>query len=192
MPTSLYEDTPNYRSLVSGGFFSRNPYDRSISTAIRTNNPGAINASLWVRQSPGYVGKHETTPGNYTAIFEAPEFGVALWWKLLERYKASLDATFTLRAILYKYCGPGRRKEAYAYTKFVCRRLKLSEDYVVDLMDDTNLLNIARACFRYEAGRESPLLDKQILYGFNYGRHMSESANQMQNWTPHANGRPMH
>jgi hypothetical protein len=164
---------PNYRSLVPGGFFSSDPYDHSVPTAIRTNNPGAINAShSWVLQFAGYVGKDETTPGNLTAIFEAPEFGVALWWTLFKRYKASLDPTFTLHTIIYKYCGAGREREARDYLAFVCRRTGLPEDYAVDLMGDQDLQKIARAFYRYEAGKESPLLDKQILYGFNYARNM--------------------
>jgi hypothetical protein len=154
--------------------FRRDPYEHRVPPAIRTNNPGAINASSkWIRQFPGYVGKDQTTPGNDTAIFEAPEFGVALWWKLLERYKAALDPTFTLHTIIYRYCGRGREKEARDYTAFVCRRTGFPEDYPVDLSDDPNLLKIARAFYRYEAGKESPLLNTQILYGFDYARNMS-------------------
>lgn len=43
----------------------------------------------------------------------------------------------------------------------------------MDLSDDPNLLKIARAFYRYEAGKESPLLNTQILYGFDYARNMS-------------------
>jgi len=164
---------PNYRSLVPGGFFSRNPYDHSVPTAVRTNNPGAVNASHdWVLQFPGYVGRDETTPGNLTAIFEAPEYGIALWWKLLERYRAMLSPTFTLHRIIYTYCGPGRESEARDYTSFVCKRTGFTENFQVDLQNDADLQKIARAFYRYEAGIESPLLDTQILYGFNYARQM--------------------
>jgi hypothetical protein len=32
----------NYRSLVEGGFYSSNPFDRRVSVSVRCNNPGAI------------------------------------------------------------------------------------------------------------------------------------------------------
>jgi hypothetical protein len=76
----------SYRSLIPGGYFSSTPFDRSLPVSIRCNNPGAINGAAWERSYPGYVDTVETTPGNKTTIFEAPEFGVAVWWELLRRY----------------------------------------------------------------------------------------------------------
>jgi hypothetical protein len=168
--------SPNYRSLVPGGFFSSDPPRPGHlgDTAVRSNNPGAVNASHpWIEQFPGYVYKCETTPGNWTAIFEAPEFGVALWWKVLQNYEKALTPAFTLHNLIYTYCGQGREQQARDYTNYVCQRTHLTEDYLIDLTNDPILLQIARAFFRYEAGRESPLLDAQILYGFNYARNMT-------------------
>ena len=170
--------TPHYRSLVPGGYFSDDPprpvHLKPGHTARASNNPGALNSGhAWIEAFPGYVYKCETTPGNFTAIFEAPEYGIACWWKLLGRYKKALDPNFTLHNIIYTYCGQGREKQAADYLHYVTGRTKLPESYLVDLPTDSPLLNIARAFFRYEAGEESPVLDAQIEYGFNFARHLA-------------------
>jgi hypothetical protein len=170
--------TPHYRSLVPGGYFSDDPprpgHLKPGHTARASNNPGAVNAShAWIESFPGYVYKCETTPGNWTAIFEAPEYGIACWWKVLEQYKKALDPDFSLHKIIYTYCGPGREEEAADYLRYVTGRTKLAENYIVDLSTDAPLLSIARAFFRYEAGEESPVLDAQIEYGFNFARQLA-------------------
>jgi hypothetical protein len=90
----------------------------------------------------------------------------------IETYKNGL-ATFSLHNIIYTYCGPGREKEAKDYLLYVTHRTGLDENHIVDLSKNVPLLSIARAFFRYEAGEESPVLDTQIEYGFNFARHLA-------------------
>jgi CHAP domain len=164
---------PNYRSLVPGGFFSSKPTDRSVPVAIRTNNPGAINTVKWVKEYPGYVDARVTTPGNATAVFETPEHGTALWWQLLHNYRRSLGAaSFTLRNVIFTYCGRGRQREAVDYTAFVCAKASVSGNMLLDLADHNGLLPIAKAFFWYEAGRRTPILDEQILHGFDFAQKL--------------------
>jgi D-alanyl-D-alanine carboxypeptidase len=140
-------------------------------TARASNNPGALNAeSTWIQHFPGYLYRVETTPHNRTAVFEAPEYGVAAWWTLLKHYHEVLGADFSLKRIIYHYCGQGREVQAAAYLHFVVGRTKLNEAFIVNLNDDGTLLPIGRAFFRYEAGEESPLSDAQIKFGFDFAR----------------------
>jgi hypothetical protein len=74
-----------YHAVVDGGFFSSDPYDKKVPTAIRTNNPGALNTTAHIATLPGYATADETSPGNKTAIFYAPEYGVLAYWDLLDR-----------------------------------------------------------------------------------------------------------
>lgn len=160
-------ESNEYRSLVPGGFFSSNPTDRSVNTSIRTNNPGAINTATWVQQMPGYASASETTPGNKTAIFYTPEQGVAAWWELLRRY-ADAGAT-TLSQIINRYGGGQDYSE---YRAFVVKQTGLPAGYEIKLRgDDANLLKFAKAMFRYEAGKPTPLSDVQILYGIRLARN---------------------
>lgn len=154
----------NYRSL-SGGFYSSAPYDRSVPVSIRCNNPGAVNGAAWEQQMPGYVTTVETTPGNKTTIFEAPEQGVRVWYELLRKYKAA--GAVTPRQIITRY-GGGQDYSAYVDT--VVKRSGLQPDAALDLEDDRKLLPFAKAMFSYEAGRTTPLSDAQILYGFALAR----------------------
>jgi hypothetical protein len=62
---------------VIGGWFCATPYDKTIPTSIRTNNPGALNSSAAVAALPGFAGSDETSPGNKTAIFVTPEQAAA-------------------------------------------------------------------------------------------------------------------
>lgn len=163
-----------YRSLVRGGYFSSDPRDRSLPVSIRTNNPGAINTASWVRTYPGFVNARVTTPGNSTAIFEAPEYGVGLWWELLHRYRGDIGATrFSLRNVIFKYCGRGREREAVDYLQFVSARTNMHGDQLIDIHDFAALLVLAKAFFHYEAGRSSPLKEAQITYGFEFGAHQA-------------------
>jgi hypothetical protein len=53
----------------------------------------------------------------------------------------------------------------------VVARTGLSADHEIALEgDDSTLLKFAKAMFRHEAGRESPLSDNQILHGFKFAR----------------------
>jgi|GEM_PF-1669779 len=155
----------NYRSLVPGGFYSSNPFDRSVPVSIRCNNPGAINGAPWEKKYPGYVDTVETTPGNKTTIFEAPEYGVAVWWELLRRYAAA-GAT-TVGDIINRY---GGGQDYSAYVQFVTRKTGLGPRTKVPLDDDDILLPFGKAMFHYEAGRPTPLKDEQIAYGLKLGR----------------------
>jgi len=155
----------NYRSLVPGGFYSSTPFDRSIPVSIRCNNPGAINGASWEKSYPGYVDTVETTPGNKTTIFEAPEYGVAVWWELLRRY-AKAGAT-TVGEIINKY---GGGQDYSAYLTFVTKKTGFKARKVVSLDDDDVLLAFGKAMFHYEAGKASPLKEEQIRYGLQLGR----------------------
>src|SRR5262249_28114144 len=155
----------NFRSLVPGGYFSATPFDRRIPVSIRCNNPGAINGAAWEKSYPGYVDTVETTPGNKTTIFEAPEFGVAVWWELLRRY-AVAEVT-TIGGIINRY---GGGQDYSAYLAFVTRQTGFSARKEVALDNDAVLMAFGKAMFQYEAGRPTPLLEEQILYGLKVGR----------------------
>lgn len=154
-----------YKSLVQGGFFSLDPYDKTVPVSIRCNNPGAVNGASWEKVYPGYVDTSETTPGNKTTIFEAPEYGVAVWWDLLRRYAAK--GISTVGDIITTY---GGGQDYSNYVKFVKAQTGFDETARVGLDDDAVLLAFGKAMFRYEAGRASPLSDEQILYGLRLGR----------------------
>ena len=157
---------PNYRSLVPGCFFSATPMDKSSGpVTVRCNNPGAINGAKWETSYPGYVDTVETTPGNRSTIFEAPEYGVGAWWDLLRQYKAGNAGTVS--AIITKY---GGGQDYSAYLQFVLKQTGFGADTVIDLDNDQQVLQFGRAMFRYEAGRPLPWSDDQILYGIRGGR----------------------
>lgn len=159
---------PNYRSLV-GGFYSTTPMDAASGpVAIRMNNPGAVNGAAWEREYPGYVTEVETTPGNRSTVFETPEHGVAVWYELMRRYRSS--GAKTVADIIWKY-GGGQSNYATTYLDDVVKRTGLSKDAEVLLVGaDPTLLKFAKAMFRHEAGRDTPLSDQQILYGFELAR----------------------
>jgi uncharacterized protein (TIGR02594 family) len=156
---------PNYRSLVPGGFFSSNPFDRTMPVSIRCNNPGAINGAAWEKNYPGYVDTVDTTPGNKTTIFEAPEYGVAVWWELLWRYAA--DGVTTVGGIINRY---GGGQDYSNYITFVEQKTGFDEGHNISLKDDGTLLAFGKAMFQYEAGRPTPLNDNQIVFGFQLAR----------------------
>lgn len=155
-----------YGSLI-GGFYSADPYDKKVPTSVRTNNPGALNTSKAVAAMPGYAGASETSPGNKTAIFYTPEQGSAAYWDLLKRYRAA--GAKTVSQIISRY---GGGQDYSAYLKFVVKTTGLPASYEIkiDGSDDASLLKFAKAMFRYESGRETPLSDEQIEYGFRLGR----------------------
>lgn len=173
-----------YRSLVKDGFFSSNPFDRSVPASIRCNNPGAINGAAWEKTYPGYVDTVETTPGNKTTIFEAPEFGVAVWWELLRRYAArGID---TVGGIINQY---GGGQDYSGYLRFVTARTGFSARKKVNLDDDDMLLSFGRAMFHYEAGRATPLRTEQVLYGLRLGRNRGSEERAGAPPTPAADNR---
>jgi uncharacterized protein (TIGR02594 family) len=156
---------PNYRSLVPGGFFSSTPFDRTIPVSIRCNNPGAINGASWETHYPGYVDTVETTPGNKTTIFEAPEYGVAVWWELLRQYAA--HGVTTVGGIINRY---GGGQDYSNYISFVEQKTGFDQGHRIPLDDDATLLAFGKAMFQYEAGRPTPLNDNQIVFGFQVAR----------------------
>jgi hypothetical protein len=156
---------PNYRSLT-GGFYSKTPLDHdSAPTSIRSNNPGAVNGATWERKFPGYVTEVETTPGNRTTIFETPEQGIAAWWQLLKNYRAA--GAVTVEQIITRY---GGGQDYSNYLAFVIAQTHLPAAFEIKLDDDAGLLKLAKAMFKYEAGRQIPWPDKQIMYGIRLGR----------------------
>src|SRR5262245_9459323 len=159
-----------FHSLI-GGFFSSTPKDRSSwPVAIRTNNPGAINSVSWVRDYPGYVSEVETD-GNWIAIFETPEHGIAAWYQLMKDYRST--GASTVREIIERHC------EDQDYSDYIAdavARTGLSADHEIALEgDDSTLLKFAKAMFHQEAGGETPLSGNQILYGFKFAREYARS-----------------
>lgn len=157
----------NYRSLV-GGFFSSTPYDTSRPRTIRCNNPWALNVSEWQKSYPGFVG--QTAPdgsanANKTSIYETPEQGVAAGWDLLRRYAGG--GHDTVGEIINRY---GGGQDYSRYLNFVLDKTGFTEDTSINLNNDAQLLKLAKAMFRYEAGQAPPWTDQQILYGFKLGR----------------------
>jgi hypothetical protein len=161
----------NYRALVPGGFFSKDPFDKHVPVSIRCNNPGAINGAAWEKVYPGYVDTVQTTPGNKTTIFEAPEFGVAVWWDLLRRYR--LAGATTINTIITKY---GGGQDYSTYITAVAKATGLGKNADIALDNDQALVAFGRAMFRFEAGKVSPLSDRQIRYGLRLGRAKGDVA----------------
>jgi hypothetical protein len=140
--------------------------------SIRMNNPGAINIASWVEDYPGFVSATETTAGNRTVRFETAEDGVAAWWELMRRY--GLSGIATVQGIINRYCGSGRAAAAKDYVKSVVAQTGMLPGERVDLWTDYKLLPFAKAMFRHEAGKPTPLSDLQIMEGFRRGRAHSK------------------
>lgn len=159
----------NYRSLI-GGYFSATPSDKSIPVSIRMNNPGAVNGAGWERAYPGYVAEIETTIGNRSTIFEAPEYGVAVWLELMKKYAAA--GADTVETIILRYGGSGQQETYSNYAATVATRLGVSRSTPIPLSgNDPLLLKFAKEMFKYESGKQVlPWSDEQILYGFNFAR----------------------
>lgn len=164
VPKEVQENVEDsdFGSLVPGGFYSGDPYNKSVPTSIRCNNPGALNTAKWVTELSGYVGAYETTRGNKTAIFRTPEQGVVAWWTLLKRYRDA--GANTVREIISRYGGGQDYSE---YEKYVIKQTGFELDKDIDLDNDDDLLKLGKAMFRYESGKPLPWSDAQILYGIN-------------------------
>ena len=152
---------PNYRSLVLGGFYAK-PDDKSLPVSIRSNNPGAVNGAAWERSMPGYVTEIKYDGKNNTTIFETPEYGVAVWYELMRRYHAA--GARTVEGIIRKY---GGGQDYSGYLDVVVGWTGFGRNKAIDLNDLDTLLIFAKAMFRYEAGRPTPVHDDQIMYGFH-------------------------
>lgn len=154
----------NYRALVPGGFFS-DMTNNALKPSVRFNNPGAINGAAWEKVYPGFVKTQIIFGNNPASIFEAPEYGVAVWWTLLKHYNDA--GAKTIHDIITKYGGSA---DYSSYVRFVVQHSGMSQDTVIKLDDDQQLLKFAKAMFQMEAGAPSPLHDDQILYGIKFGR----------------------
>jgi hypothetical protein len=167
-----------YRSLI-GGFYST-PDRRDYPVSIRANNPGAVNGAAWERSEPGYVTEIKYDGKNNTTIFETPEHGTAVYYKLLQKYRSS--GAKTVKDIIWKYGGGQDNYTAYAAQ--VAKWTGLGERQEIPLDDYSVLLPFAKAMFRYEAGRAIPWSDAQIIHGFNMARGISQSTPQPQKVDP--------
>jgi peptidoglycan hydrolase-like protein with peptidoglycan-binding domain len=166
-------DRTEYHAVVDGGYYSDDPLNKKNPTAIRCNNPGAINTTSHIASLPGYNTAYETSKGNRTAVFWAPEYGVLAYHDLLKRYRDA--GAVTIRQIIKRY---GGGQDYSAYEKFVCEYTGLHANYEIkiDGSDDDELLSFAHAMFRYEAGKETPLSDLQITTGFGLARERERMA----------------
>jgi hypothetical protein len=166
-----------FTSLVPGGFFSANP-DSDDKRSIRTNNPGALNISPWQRSRPGFVGvTADDGKGNVTSIYCAPEYGVASWYHLLAViYEFARTGSFSIQQLARKYAGPNAaQSKVDNYVTVWCRVAdpRLTGDSVIQLGNDSEMLNLARAMYRNEAGKPTPLSDAQILFAIQHERNNS-------------------
>jgi D-alanyl-D-alanine carboxypeptidase len=164
-----------FGTFVTGGWFSAAPDDVDVNRAIRTNNPGALNISVWQRKRLGYVGY--TSPdsaGNRTTIYQTPEHGIAAWYFLLfDVYGFGKVGHFDLTAVARKYAGgdatPGQIK-AYTDGWSKWSNGELQPGTVIHFASNDELLTFAKAEFAHEAAAISPLRDEQIIYGFRMER----------------------
>jgi hypothetical protein len=92
---------------------------------------------------------------------------------LLDRYRAA--GAKTVGQIITRY-GGGQNYSAYLNFVVKTTGLPASYEIKIDASDDVNLMKFAKAMFRYEAGRETPLSDDQIRCGFGIGRERKRMA----------------
>jgi hypothetical protein len=167
-----------FTALVPGGFFSSDPNKAGVPRSIRTNNPGALDKSTWQETRPGFVGvTADDGHGNQTTIYCAPEYGVAAWYHLLAAiYNFSEAGSFTINLLARRYAGQGAAQAAvdeYVRAWCVLSEQPLNGESVVRLSDDTDMLNLARAMYKNEAGVATPLSNNQILFGIRNERSNS-------------------
>jgi hypothetical protein len=165
-----------FTALVAGGFFSSEPENLKVLRAIRTNNPGAINDTKWQHELPGYVGKtFADSAGNETAIYSAPEYGVAAWYILLaDRYKfKDAGGAFTISHLAHNYAGSNAPQSAIdSYIVDWCRLAdtQLTPQSTIHLDNDDEMLNLARAVFKHESKKIVKMSNEQILFGIQNQR----------------------
>jgi hypothetical protein len=167
-----------FTALVPGGFFSSDPNASGVPRSIRTNNPGALNISTWQKSRPGFVSvTADDGKGNVTSIYCAPEYGVASWYHLLAQvYGFAAAGSFTIEQLAGKYAGGGAAQSTVDnYVNVWCSVAdpKLTASSVIQFSDDNAMLNLARAMYRNEAGRPTPLSESQILFGIQNERNNS-------------------
>jgi hypothetical protein len=114
--------------------------------------------------------------GNVTTIYSSPEYGVAAWYSLLsDKYRfASLpDRSFTMEQLARKYAGG--QASAATVANYINGWSRLAERPIgaassISLDNDADMLNLARAMYKLEAGEHLRLGNDQILYGIQKER----------------------
>ncbi|HEX4557257.1 MAG TPA: hypothetical protein VH249_24930 [Xanthobacteraceae bacterium] len=165
-----------FTALVGGGFFSSEPDNLKILRAIRTNNPGAINDTVWQHARPGYVTKSiKDSVGNETAIYSSPEYGVASWYTLLADHYKYKDAggAFTLSQLAHNYAGrdaPQSAIDSYITDWTRLAESPLTPQSTIHLADDSAMLNLALAVFKHESRSIVKINSDQILFGIRKQR----------------------
>ncbi|MER9593943.1 L,D-transpeptidase [Mesorhizobium sp. M0244] len=165
----------NFGTVVDGGWFSASPDDIAVKRSIRTNNPGALNIRPWQKKRAGYVGfTAPDSAGNQTTIYQTPETGVAAWYYLLATlYGFGDTGTFSVADLARKYAGPdATREQVQAYVNGWAKWSdgKLDGNTQINLASNADMLLLAHAMFKHEAGSAIPLSDVQILSGIDVER----------------------
>jgi uncharacterized protein (TIGR02594 family) len=178
VPTSRRPVAPppatTFGALVAGGFFSAEPMNLGVRRSIRTNNPGALDFTSWQAARPGFVGKTQPDPspqGNVTTIYRTPEHGVASWFHLLSKvYGFGAAGSFGIRTLARKYAGNPANVDKLVNGWVTDSNDTLTPTSVIDINDDSAMLQLAKAMFRLEAGERTPVHDDQILFGIQRER----------------------
>jgi hypothetical protein len=125
---------------------------------------------------PGYVAKTVAdSVGNETAIYCAPEYGVAAWYILLsERYKFKDEGgAFTISQLAHNYAGAKADQsavDAYLTGWTHLADKPLTPQSSIHLDDDDEMLNLARAVFKHESRAIVKISNDQILFGIQKQR----------------------
>jgi hypothetical protein len=167
---------PAFGSLVSGGFFSAEPMDLSVTRSIRTNNPGALNFSDWQSSRPGFVGKTQpdgSVNHNVTTIYRTPEHGIASWFHLLSvKYGFGAAGSFSIETLAQRYAGSASGPAVDGYINSWVRLSggTFNPASVINISNNNALLDLAKAMFHNEAGTRTPVHDDQILFAIQNER----------------------
>lgn len=91
-----------------------------------------------------------------------------MWWDWMRRAREA--GVVTIEGIMVRYGGSSQVEKYREYARTIAGWMGVSSSLEIDIDDDASLLPFAKALFRYEAGRVTPLSDEQIIYGFDYAR----------------------
>ena len=157
-----------FGALVPGGFFSSDPEDLNVRRSIRTNNPGALNYSLWQQSRLGYVGitqPDSSSSQNRTSIYRTPEHGVAAWFHLVSQIYFP-GGEFSLNDLALRYAGSNNPARIHAYITGwnIWLDPQIDPSMPLSVSDSTFMLNLGKAMFSHEAGIQTPLHDDQITF----------------------------
>jgi D-alanyl-D-alanine carboxypeptidase len=167
----------NFRSLTPGGIYSSEPFDLSVKRSIRTNNPGALNATKWQRNFPGFAGITQPDgAGNRTTIYATPEHGIAAWHHLLTNiYGYGQDGAIRIQALARKYAGvddedhPAVAAYVAGWGKWSGKKLTKASEVRLD--QDPDMLLLAKGMFGHEAGGKAPWHDDQVINALTLKRN---------------------